>query len=524
MQADPPADPEMDTALLIYGVSDPKGMGRPGVLLLAAALLPLLAGCFGGPASPPAPPSALATPAADLQPGFYAFQHGGGDLVFSVPANGSAEVVLYGADDLRVGHIGLGAEQASGRFVLDGLDAGELVVDLLSVNGTLDVRSGGEAVPAFRPMPSHVERHVLVSRPSQTSLPLPLGDPLDETLNVSLLRAPTELRVIGNDATFQDLSILVTGRGGVVYEVELGPNTPVGFTQFSIVLPGESYPENVRDGELRVEMHSSAFDGTLVLEASSFSRATVDDGGAHATLDVPRFTYGALPDAPVSFEVREGATQVYLWVEDSSSETSTASSRGSSSACSARSSTAAACKDERPAVALFGPHDERVATVLVPVKGTVAVPVPEAGKWVAVLLRGDATLGADAVPGDFELRPLDTVDASTPSGAAGGSDGSYGESREPLAVQGVPFHVAYVREYAGSGIPAVPELGLGCGEGTLAILRDGETIAAWGYADDSDGDDWTPDLYLGAGSLEAVHADYGDTCDRLVAVTTGYER
>jgi hypothetical protein len=498
-------------------------MGRPGVLLLAA-LLPLLAGCFGGPApaAPPAPP--LAATAADLEAGgFYAFRHAGGDLVLAMPANGSAEVVLYGADDTRVGHIGLGAAQATGRFVLDGLAAGELVLDVLSVNGTLDVRSGGVAVTAFRPLPLHAERHVLTVRDSQApSIPLVLDRPLDEAANVSLLRAPSAIRILEHAATFQDLQVVVSGRDGVVYEVDLNGNPPV--LPGDSVLPGEGFPENVRDGELTVTMRSSSFRGTLLLEAASYSRAAVDGGGAHPASGVPRFTYGLLPDQPVSFEVREGAKQVYLWVEAGGpSQATTSSSRPSSStACAARSS--AGCGDDRPAVALFGPHDERVATVLVPANGTVAVPVREAGKWVAVLLRGEATLGADAVPGDFELHPLGTVQATTPSASAGGSDGSYGESREPLAVQGVPYHLDAAFEYPGATFVGFPGFTLtGCGDPTLAVLRAGETVAAWGYATVAD-PDWEPDLYLGDGALEAAHSDYGDACGRLVAVVTGYER
>lgn len=502
-------------------------------MLLAAALLPLLAGCSGRLPAPAAPP-ALATPAADLQAGrFYAFQHGGGDLVFAMPSNGSAEVVLYGADDQRVGHIGLGASRASGRFVLDGIAAGELVLDVLSVNGTLDVRSGGEPVRAFRALPLHVERHVLVSRPSSFPVPatVPLaGDGLAETLNVTLLRAPAALRIVEHAAAFQDLQVRVTGREGTVHEVDVGgsPATPPVspfFADPESVLPGETYPENIRDGELTVDLRSSSFEGTLVLEADSFSRAAADAGAAHPTRDVPRFTYGLLPDHPVAFEVREGSRQVYLWVEASGSSSSSSSSPSSSSAtaCNARSAPDA-CKDESlPAVALFGPHDERVATVVIPAGQTVAVPVHEAGKWVAALLRGQATLGADAVPGDFELHPLDTKEATTPDAPAGGNDGSYGEATVPLRTEGVPFHMEATVQYPTDGGP-IGNFGLGdCDSSTVAARRDGETIAAWGYAGFAQ-PTWDPDLYLGNGTLEALHSDYGGACGRLVIVVTGYTR
>jgi hypothetical protein len=523
-----PSDPEADTALLIYAGSDPKDMGRPA-LLLVAALLPLLAGC-SGPAAKPAGPSPLEAAAAGLQAGqYYAFDHGGGDLVFAVPANGSAEAVLYGAGDTRIGHIGLGAGQASGRFVIDGLQPGTLVLGVLSVNGTLDVRSSGRPVTTFRPLPLHVERHVLVDRPSQTpALPILLDDPLDESMNVSLLRAPTALRIVAHDASFQDLEVRVTGRDGVVHEVQLG-TTPTPFPSYEEALPGDSYPENIRDGELTVEMRSTSFKGALILEADSYSRALVDEGGAHPSRDVPRFTYGALPDQPVSFEVRSGAKQVYLWVEargSSQTPSPSSSSRPTQDPepCARQTAQAEACQDKRPVVALFGPHDERLATVVVPANQTVAVPVRDAGTWVAVLLRGDATLGADAVPTDFELHPLDTVQATTPDGPAGGSDGSYGEERVPLHVEGVPFHVEALQESATGGMFGVPSFGFGaCGGATLAVSRDGETIAAWGYQGLRQ-PTWDPDLYLGAGDLEAVHSDYGGACGRLSAVVAGYVR
>ena len=415
---------------------------------------------------------------------------------------------------------------------LDGLQPGTFVLGVLSVNGTLDVRSGGAPVAAFRPLPLHVERHVLVDRPSQTpALPLVLDDPLDESLNVSLLRAPTAVRIVAHDVSFQDLEVRVLGRDGVVHEVELGTTTP--FPSFEEALPGDSHPENIRDGELTVAMRSSSFKGTLILEADSYSRAEADAGGAHPSRDAPRFTYGSLPDQPVSFEVRPGAKQVYLWVESrglsqtTSPEPSSSSPTQDSRSASCSTTQAAqsdACQDKRSLVVLFGPHDERVATVLVPANQTLAVPVRDAGKWVAVLLRGEAMLGADTVPGDFELHPLDTVQATTPDGPAGGSDGSYGEERVPLRVEGVPFHLEAVQQSATDGTIGVPAFGFGgCGSSTLAVSRDGETIAAWGYWGIQE-PTWDPDLYLGGGDLEAMHSDYGGACGRLAAVVTGYTR
>jgi hypothetical protein len=471
---------------------------------------------------------------------FYAFAHGGGDLVFAVAGNGSADIVLYGADDQRLGHIAVGAEQAHGRFVLDGAPAGELVLEAVAVNGTLDIRSDGAPVDAFRPLTVHVERYVLAQAPrtetGQFGIPFGPreGETIDTTLAVDLLRAPSDLVVLEN-SMYSSLDIVVTGRSGVVYEASEG-GSAVGAPSmvFQVVQTGEKKLENVRDGHLVARVQATDFEGTLLLEARSYSRAAVAKGGAYeadAGL-VPRFTYGVLPDQPVAFEVRAGATVLYLWQEDSQDadrEETTCSEVGQDNVPSQD------CEPAYAHVALFGPADQRVATVAVPREGTLAIPVGEAGpgSWVAVLLDGQATLGADRVPGDFELHPIDVVEAVSPASAAGENGTEYAQGRRPLDVSGIAFRLqeTQMQDSATGDLPIDGTLGLfgSCEEAAVSVLLDGETIGAWGY-DLGRYSSGTPVLaidpstLLGDGDLEVAFSDFGPNCPRLGVLVQGYER
>ncbi|MHB1262703.1 MAG: hypothetical protein ACYC2H_13430, partial [Thermoplasmatota archaeon] len=419
---------------------------KPWAALLAAvAVVPLLAGCSDDPA--PAPPLVSSEITADrLENGtYYAFAHGGGDLDFSVAGNGSAEGVLYGADDQRIGHIGVGAEQARGRFVLEGLDEGELVLHVLAINGTLDLRSGGSPVMAYRTLPLHVERHLLVERDASTPLfpTLPgVGSSVDETIDLDLLRAPTDVVAVAR-ANYESVDVRASGRSGLVYDGQGGQGVPVQFGTFLDEIPGEFHDENVRDGRLTVRVQATDFSGIVLLEARSYSRARIAEGEAFLSTDVPRFTYGDLPDQPVEFEVRDGTALLYLWQEaPPTAEEASEECQDTANAQQER------CALGVPAhVALFSPDDARVATLTVPANGTLAVPVAEPGTWVAVLLDGAATLGADRVPSDFELRLLDVVETVVPGDAAGQNDGRYGEDRRPLEAAGVPFRIEPVTIY-----------------------------------------------------------------------------
>lgn len=498
-------------------------------LLAAGALLPLLAGCNGPPPGEPVP--ITSTVGADrLENGtFYAFRHGGGDLEVAVAGNGSADLVLFGADDERLGHIGVGAERARGRFVLEGVEAGDLVLQAISLNGTLDLRSGGSAVQQFRALPVHLERHLLVQRGSSSPIPgLPGtgGSTIDEDVEVELLRAPVEIIAIAR-ATYDSLDVVVEGDAGTVYQVSSGAN-PIGapLGVYSGEMPGEDIPENMHDRFLSAHVQASSFEGVIVLEARSYSRAARAEGEAYRTDEVPRFTYGLLPDQPVSFEVRTGATELYLWQEDPPSAEDLADD------CEA-----AEAGGEEPCVApdvhvaLFGPADERVATVAVPANGTLAVPVHAAGTWVAVRLDGEATLGADRVPGDFELHPLEVAETTLPAEAAGGEN-EYGQERHELDVPGVPFRFvpAVIGATAAGILPTDPSFGLigACTYSSVSVLLEDETIAAWGYeigrypALETTPID--PALLLGDGELDIAYSDFGPSCDRQGVVVHSYDR
>jgi hypothetical protein len=496
------------------------------VLLAAGAVLPLLAGC-NSPPSGDAPPATAAVTGDRLENGtFYAFAHGGGDLVFSVASNGSADLVLYSGDDERLGHIGVGAERARGRFVLDGVKAGDLVLQALSVNGTLDVRSGGSPVKAFRELPVHIERRVLAQRPMSTlgSFGIPgNGASVDETIDLDLLRAPAEIVVLER-ANYGSLDIEVEGRSGVVYRASSSSSTFGGAPNLPFVtVDGEKHFENIRDGKLTAHVQASDFGGTVLLEARSFSRAVPVDGGAFASSEVPRFTYGLLPDQPVSFEVHRDAKRLYLWQEDGA-------------ACSKADATAVdaePCADEAQ-VALFGPDDKRVATIAVPANGSVAVGVSEPGSWVAVLLAGEATLGADRVPGDFELHPIDVREAVSPAQAAGSGAGNYGQDRGALQVAGVPFRLTptTIMDGATGDLPIgspFDQISTQCEAPAVSVLRDGETIAAWGYdlgrfSRPAEPSPLEGTLLLGDGELEVSYSDFGPGCERLGVTVEGYAR
>lgn len=502
-------------------------MNGGAALLVTATLAALLAGCAS---QAPVPPAGLGPDELE-DGGFYAFRHGGGDLVFALAGDGSAEVVLFGADDVRVGRIGLGEGQASGRFVLDGVGRGEPVVQVLSLNGTLDLRSGGARVSVFERLPVHIERHTLLQRPlgplGVVGLPGLDPDPADEAIDLHLLRAPSVLRVLAH-GVFENLEVRLTGRAGEVLAAEeAGGPFQAGFGQFGFQeIPGEGSGENVRDGDLEAHIVASHFEGVLLLEAESFSRARAPADGGTVTDETPRFTYGVLPDQPVSFHVRPGTEWLYLFQEGD------AASEAARDACrDAEAGAGEAAEDETcdgPAahVALFGPDDERVATVRVPANATIAVAVPEAGQWVAVLLEGEATLGADRAPADFELHPLDVVAVTAPSQSASGRDGEYGQASGPLQPSGVAFRL-HALDASSTG-PVEPAFVLGpaqCGPSTLVAQQGGETIGAWGFdptAPEDEGLQAT--LLLDGGELTLVHADFGPTCARQALQVDGYVR
>ncbi|MFA5944200.1 MAG: hypothetical protein WC876_07015 [Candidatus Thermoplasmatota archaeon] len=488
-------------------------MRIPTPLALLLLALPL-AGCLGD-GSTPGSATALSFGPDELQEGaFYAFHHDGGELAFAMAENGSAEVELYSADDRRVGRIGFGADQGSGSFVLEGIDGGDVVVQILSVNGTLDLRSAGRPVESFALLGPHVERHVLVQQPrAGITAPIGLGladNPIDETVEIELLRAPAALNLVFS-GSFSNLDVRVTSSTGTVLETEDGGSGSVPLQNFGGVIAAETRMQNVRDGRLTAHITADGFEGVLLLEAYSFSRAAAPSVPVEAVDGVARFTYGALPDQPVAFQVRDGAQSLYLWQEAADLE-----------ACAGEGTidTGASTAEDCPSavVALFDGNDQRFATVQVPAKGTLRIPVSEPGDYVAVLLYGQATLGADRVPTDFELHPLEVVTATAPERAPS-SDGQYEQVREPMQAVGVPFSL---RPERGSDNDLIPlPSAEGCDDGTLSVLQAGETVYYYGMQGEAGGDG----RWLSGGELEVVYDTYGMDCGSVPQVAIdGYQR
>lgn len=504
-------------------------------LLVAATVAVALAGCSGDSPGPAVPsPGLVAVAASDLETGgFYAFRHGGGEVTFSSHGNGSAEVVLFGDDDRRLGRIGLGDEAASGRFVLDDVPAGDLVVEVraLTGDGGLDIRSAGTRVRQFERLPVHVERHVLLQR---TSDPLGVGlltaTPAEENLDLELLRAPASLRLL-HRGNHEDLAVVVAGEGGLVLQAESPGTVPTppqlgtfGFEQIA----SQSFGENVRGGRLSAQVSASDFEGVLLLEAWSFSRARPLPSTAEPTADVPRFTYGVLPDQPVSFQVRAGTTMLYLLHEGQETK-GICDEQDSGGSAPASDEDATPCADAG-LVALFDPDDRRVATVRVPFNQTVGLPIDREGEWVAVLLDGEATLGSDRVPADFELHPLEIRSAQVPVDAAGPRSGEYGQATASVDGQGVVFRLT--GHYELPTFAQVPVItGPGCGPSTLVARQGNETIGAWGFDPDfSTGSledplgPLDPNELLDGSPLTLLADGFGRDCERMALIVEGYAR
>jgi hypothetical protein len=484
---------------------------------LAALAASLMAGCTVDPAE--TADGAMA-PEELAVGGFYAFRHTGGSLSFGLDGPGSAEVVLYGGDDARVGRVALDDARSAGRFVLERVDAGDLVLHVQGLDGNLTVRSEGREVEAFSSLPTHVERHVLLQRPRGPLAPVGLEgvnpldrEPADETVEVQLLRAPSHLRLL-LQGSYADLDVRVVGAGGPVLVAE-APSGGFGPPVVALGLdeiPSEGYGENVRDGLLTAKVAAGDFEGVLLLEAESFSRARPPAAAVEALEGEPRFTFGVLPDQPVSFQVRAGAERIYLFQERDG---------GSPAEPACEAAEAPGLDGDCPpgaVVALFGPHDERVAIVEVPADGVVAVRSVGAGEWVAVLLSGEASLGTDLVPADFELHPLEVEVAFTPESHASGRGGEYASADGPANVAGVPFRAA-IGETSDpfGGLPLLAS----CGPASLALRQDGETIGSWGHSGQPSGQ---PELLLDGGELTVAYDDFGPGCPQAILAIEGYVR
>ncbi|MEK6976684.1 MAG: hypothetical protein AABY18_10140 [Candidatus Thermoplasmatota archaeon] len=487
---------------------------RAASALAVLAMVPLLAGCTGGD---DAPGVVAGIPAADLEAGhFYAFRHNGGALVFTLDGDGDAAFDLYDGNDRRLGSVGFSSETTrSGLHRIDGVGAGELVLGLLTLNGTLRVESGGSGVASFQALADHIERHVLVDRAPRADLMGPIGigglplsdqQSADEAVAVALRRAPAQLRVLGT-GPWSNLTVDVLSEKGVVLSTGEAAATPVFSIEASrelVAIAGQFTPQNLRDGNLTARVRADDLAGALLLEARSYSRAGLP-GPAQAGPDVAdvAFTYGVLPDAPVSFDVHGDATRLVLWQEGPPADNAT--------------------------VAVFGPDDRKLAVVHVPRTGTIVVPVAAAGQHVAILLGGKATLGADEAPSDFDLRPLDVTDTVVPSGRAG-ENGRYAIANEqldlPTAFRFLPTVVSTPGDVLGQ-----PQMPFGsCTTGLFArVDQAGEAVLAAVLATPGSAADPAPfvlgTMALRDGPLTLTYDGLGDDgCDRPAIVIQSYVR
>ena len=486
---------------------------------MAVLLIPLLAGCAaddGDGAGGGAPLQTTGLPPARLEAGrFYSFRHGGGMLTFTLAGTGDASFDLYDGDDVRLGTVGFTSDPPrSGLHRIEGVGAGDVVLRLSTLNGTLRVQSGGQAVDEFRPLATHVERAVIASNPGQAqpagpiSFPdvLPGGGPADETTPLRLQRTPAELRVLATGpATNLSVEVrsdrgLVLALAGAVVQGSVLSLTPTGVLE---PVPAEATLQNVRDGALTAHVTADELAGPVLLESVSYSRAQLP-GPAEPGPDpaaVP-FSYGVLPDGPQAFAVHAAAERLVLWQEGVAGDGPDA------------------------AVVLFGPHDERIGVVLVPPKGSVQVGTLGAGDYVAVPLAGRAALGADRAPADFQLRPLDVEQAVAPAARAGAND-AYALAEEPVdAPRAFAVQPALLAGDPGTAFPVD-----GCDAGRLLVLQqDGETIlAAIEPTNANAGTDEAPfldaTLALGDGPYRLLHDGFGDDgCDRPAVALVAYVR
>ncbi|HEX2065339.1 MAG TPA: hypothetical protein VHI93_00865, partial [Candidatus Thermoplasmatota archaeon] len=338
---------------------------------------------------------------------------------------------------------------------------GDYVVRMLEVNGTLRIDSGGGA-PALRPLATHVERHVLLQEPPGTAPALPGGGlpgvparaPAERSLDLRLLRAPTSLRLLAA-GDYASLEVELHSPLGPILSAKA-----VGFATLSGIGPAglaevesEFHGENVRDGHLAGHVRAQDLEGVVLLEAASFSRAEPPALDAAPTRASPRFSYGHLPDVPARFQTGPRASQILL--------------RGDPTP-----------DGNRTWVGLFDGHGRRLGALPVEAGATLAVPVAASTTYVVALLRGNATLGADAAPSDFELHPL-RVRAQTLPAEGAGRGGEYGQGAADADGGGV-FAVEPVLVSTGPGTFPLGEPFLnGCLEGTVRVAQGNETLGHW---------------------------------------------
>ncbi|MCA1819953.1 MAG: hypothetical protein LC620_07905, partial [Halobacteriales archaeon] len=319
-------------------------------------------------------------------------------------------------------------------------------------------------------------------------------DMLDEPLHLNLTRAPTEMRLL-SDGTFGSLSFRLDGGGGEVIRAEWGSSAFMPYFFDGVwEVPSTFHPERAHDAQLDGDIAAEDLQGSLFLEAVSYSRALPPGQerigtGAAATA----FTYGLLPAVPVSFEVAPQARHLVFWNDAPSSP---------------------------PAwVAVYGPDDRKLASVPVPAGTRTSLAVDVPGTYVVALLAGNATMGADAAPGTFGLAPVKAKPADLPERPAG-RGGEYGQDNAS-APAGVVYAAEPVYVEDQSVLP-MPSIACFPGE-SVRIVQGGETLAAWGPA-------WEPGplpagVLIGAGDVTVWHDGFGDSgCARLAARLWTYQR
>ncbi len=438
-------------------------------LLVALLLGTAFAGCLGGdePAAPTAVPVGT-VPAGNLTAGStYAFSHAGGDVTVALDGAGHARIELYGPDDARLGGLEL-VENATRSATWLEVAAGEPVLRVVDLNGTLRVTSDGGVVAGFWSLSAHLERHILAENPAGLYA---LGglfgqSPADARVNVTLLRAPLTLRLLASHS-YNGLTVQVHGAKGLVLAAEGAGGEAMPLPGFPFPPSLEEvaatfYPENLVDGRLNVTLTAEGLEGAVILESWSYSRALpLAPPVAALPLASPAFLYGPLPDRPVMFQVHPQAKALLLQLEGNLSDGRDAPARNASAEVPAGS------------VMLFDAADRPLGVIAVPAGAVVSLPVTGGGAFVAVARSGTILLGADRAPADFELHPLETWEDWQPPQPAGTGD-EYTQATWEVPVQGVLYGVASDETYG-----TLPTVGLfGCPGGeSLALLQGNETIA-----------------------------------------------
>jgi hypothetical protein len=433
----------------------------------------LLAGCTAPPG--PTPPTGVGDPGHAVLPShlaagtFYAFRHGGGALSLGVEPGRFAKVELFDGQDVRLGQVQLGGvvgDRTPLRF--EDLAPGDYVLRPLAINGTLLVASDGGS-PALRPLSTHLERRILVQRPTGTSPPVAIPSlltpgPIETThVDIRLQHPPTDLRLLVA-GTYSGLAVRLGGPTGTVLESSSDGGSPVP----SVFGPSglddvraAFHPDNVRDAHLTGSVESQDLKGVVILEATSYSRAEPLAGPpSRANAERPAFVYGNLPDDPVRFQTGPRTTHLLLTAGPDAAHDCTC-----------------AMMDNQTRITLFDGKGARIGSWSLPPNATLSLPAPASTDFILALVSGNATLGADAPPADFELHPLKVHTTVVPAAAAG-SNGEYAQAEtsvDGLTVFDIrPEEVDSPAPEPFQGLPTCPP------RETLRILQGNETLGYWG--------------------------------------------